>query len=305
MTEQDERGEQLHAAAASRATDFTPPAVSSMTAWGRRAALIYLGVGALALAGMAVETVLGHPGTGTMFAAFLSVPWSMLVAGIAPQLPHDWPLAAGLAVRMVPLALFMLLNAAIIAGIAARSERDLTGRGTRALLLVMLAAALSSGCALTSRQRVLVAAPTRELLQFSGGVLTMLLEFDLATAPEWRDHRSSLHDVTDLSLMGDFSNPSGIGLAVPAADVTIWVNATGPSFPPQTQVWGRSTSRPTRRTAWTGTRARGGSMPTRTPCAARSWATGRSRSRWSPPCTRHGGWAAVDNFRLGATLQVK
>jgi hypothetical protein len=28
---------------------------------------------------------------------------------------------------MAPLALFMLLNAAIVAGIAARSERDLTG----------------------------------------------------------------------------------------------------------------------------------------------------------------------------------
>ena len=130
MTERDERGEQLLAAAASQDTRASPPPVPSMTAWGRRAALLYLGVGTLALAGMAVETVLGHPGTGTMFAAFLSVPWSMLVAGFAPQLPRDWPLAAGLAVRMAPLALFMLLNAAIVAGIAARSERDLTSDPT-------------------------------------------------------------------------------------------------------------------------------------------------------------------------------
>jgi hypothetical protein len=96
-----------------------------MTAWGRRAAWIYLGVSALALAGMAIETVLGHPGTASMFAAFLAVPWSMLVAGLAPPLPANLPMALGLAARMVPLALFMLLNAAIVAGIAARSERDL------------------------------------------------------------------------------------------------------------------------------------------------------------------------------------
>jgi hypothetical protein len=76
---------------------------------------------------MAIETVLGHPGTASMFAAFLAVPWSMLVAGFAPPLPANLPMAFGLALRMTPLALFMLLNAAIVAGIAARSERDLTG----------------------------------------------------------------------------------------------------------------------------------------------------------------------------------
>jgi len=75
---------------------------------------------------MLVETVLGHPGAGSMIAAILAAPWSMLMAGLAPPLPRDWPMASGLAVRMIPLALFMLLNAAIIRGIAARSERDLT-----------------------------------------------------------------------------------------------------------------------------------------------------------------------------------
>ena len=102
-----------------------------MSRWGRRTSLVYLVACALALTAMAVETVLGHPGTGSMFAAFLAVPWSMLMAGFAPPLPRDWPMAAGLAVRVIPLALFMLLNAAIVRGIAARSERDLHGARDR------------------------------------------------------------------------------------------------------------------------------------------------------------------------------
>jgi len=108
------------------------PSADSASKWGRRASLVYLVACTLALTAMAVETVLGHPGTGSMFAAFLAVPWSMLMAGFAPPLPGDWPMAAGLAARMIPLALFMLLNAVIIRGIAARSERDLHGaRGRR------------------------------------------------------------------------------------------------------------------------------------------------------------------------------
>ncbi len=100
-----------------------------MSAWGKRAARLYLLVGAIALLAMLIETALGHPGTASMFAAILAAPWSMLVASFAPPLPADWPMAAGLAVRMLPLALFMLLNALIIASIAARSERDLTSAG--------------------------------------------------------------------------------------------------------------------------------------------------------------------------------
>ena len=101
-------------------------APESMAAWGRRSARIYLVVAGLALVAMLVETLLGHPGTGSIFAAILAAPWSMLVASFLPPIPADWPLPAGLAARMVPLALFMLLNAAIIAGIAARSQRDLS-----------------------------------------------------------------------------------------------------------------------------------------------------------------------------------
>ena len=106
--------------------DVTGAPPESMAAWGRRSAKIYLVVAGLALVAMLVETVLGHPGTGSIFAAILAAPWSMLAASLLPPLPDDWPLPAGLAVRMAPLALFMLLNAAIIAGIAARSQRDLS-----------------------------------------------------------------------------------------------------------------------------------------------------------------------------------
>lgn len=107
------------------------PTPTNMTLWGRRAARMYLIVAGIALLAMLVETLLGHPGAGSIFAAILAAPWSMLVAKFLPELPRDWPLAAGLAVRMVPLALFMLLNAAIVAGIAARSERDMRGVASR------------------------------------------------------------------------------------------------------------------------------------------------------------------------------
>lgn len=121
-------GERAVAAPAGEAGEVgTPSAPGAATAWGRRSARIYLVVCAIALTAMLVETLLGHPGSGSIFAAILAAPWSMLAATFLPPLPADWPLAAGLAVRMVPLALFMLLNAAIIAGIAARSERDLRG----------------------------------------------------------------------------------------------------------------------------------------------------------------------------------
>ena len=102
-----------------------------MSQWGRRTARTYLIVAGLALVAMLVETLLGHPGAGTIFAAILAAPWSVLAAKFLPELPRDWPMAAGLAIRMLPLALFMLLNAAILAGIAARSERDVRGMASR------------------------------------------------------------------------------------------------------------------------------------------------------------------------------
>lgn len=106
--------------------DGTSTAAPSMTLWGRRVALGYLGVCAIVLVAMVIEALNGESRNAGMFAAFLTVPWSMLLAGLAPQLPSDGPFVVVLAARMVPLALLMLLNAAIVAGIAARSERDLT-----------------------------------------------------------------------------------------------------------------------------------------------------------------------------------
>ncbi len=209
------------------ATAVAVPAPPSMTLWGRRAALWYLLVGALALVAMLVETVLGHPGTGTMFAAILAAPWSMLVAGMAPALPRDWPMAAGLAVRMVPLLLFMLLNALIVASIAARSERDLKGGTPRALLLLVLAGMLSSGCGLRSRQVLLVAAPVRTSEFFNGGGGIAVLEFDLTQLPQWRDHAGRIRDVQELSLMGEFANPlDGPFVPVVAGDIEIAMSPT-------------------------------------------------------------------------------
>src|SRR5262245_11611289 len=177
-----------------------------MSQWGRRASRTYLIVCALALLAMLVETVLGHPGTGSMIAAILAAPWSMLMAGLAPPLPRDWPLAAGLAVRMLPLALFMLLNSAIVRGIASRSERDLSRTATRVSLLLLLAAPLGSGCILSSRQEVFVVAPTDVFFFFSGGRNEIVFTFDLSTSPQWADHHADIAGVSDLAILGGFFN---------------------------------------------------------------------------------------------------
>ncbi|MEQ1833359.1 MAG: hypothetical protein ABL977_09925 [Candidatus Eisenbacteria bacterium] len=215
------------------------PAPPSMTLWGRRAALWYLVVGALALVAMLVETVLGHAGTGTMFAAILAAPWSMLVAGMAPPLPRDWPMAAGLAVRMVPLGLFMLLNALIVASIAARSERDLKTGVSKPLVLLLLTGLLSSGCGLTSKQVVMVAAPVQVTEVFNGGGLAMVvLEFDLSQTAAWKDHRGDIAAVSDLSLMGEYANPlDGPFVPVAPADLELWLSATRELAIEQTSVW--------------------------------------------------------------------
>jgi hypothetical protein len=185
--------------------------------WGRQASRTYLIVCALALLAMAIETLLGHPGTGSMIAAILAAPWSMLVAGIAPPLPRDWPLAAGLAVRMAPLALFMLLNAAIVRGIAARSERDLTRTVTRVSALLLLVAPLGSGCILSTHQEVFVAAPARTFVFFNGGTDEWYYRFDLSTSPQWREQRGKIARISDLAIIGDFRNGSGTfgGIRVP------------------------------------------------------------------------------------------
>jgi hypothetical protein len=211
-----------------------------MSRWGRRTSGGYLAICALALVAMLVETVMGHPGLGSMFAAILAVPWSMLMAGLAPPLPRDWPLAAGLAVRMIPLALFMLLNAAIIRGIAARSERDLARAVTRAGVLLVLCAALGSGCVMASRQEVFVAAPAQSFLFFTGGKQETYATFDLTTLPQWREQHAKIVRVSDLAILGDFVNATGIagGLPVPIEVKLVVAPEPLPSFNAGVDTWG-------------------------------------------------------------------
>jgi len=217
----------------------TPPAMQ-MSKWGGRAASIYLVACAGALVAMLVETVAGHPGIGSMFAAFLAVPWSMLMAAFAPPLPRDWPLAAGLAVRMIPLALFMLLNSVIVRGIATRSQRDLSRSTTTVGLLCVACGLLGSGCAIESRQVVLQVAPASQFFFFNGGREEVYMTFDLTADPTWREHHAHLARVTDLSIVGDFINATGgPDAATQPLDVTMFVASDPlPSPGPQTSCWG-------------------------------------------------------------------
>ncbi|MFM8560147.1 MAG: hypothetical protein ACKOC6_11240 [bacterium] len=101
----------------------------SLGHWARGVARGYLAVCAGALAWMVVETVLGFElRAGGILCAFLSVPWSMLAANLAPALPVGDSVVAGVLLRAALIAPMMGLNAAILRGIAARSERDLADR---------------------------------------------------------------------------------------------------------------------------------------------------------------------------------
>jgi len=280
-----------------------------MSRWGRNAARGYLVVCALALLAMLVETVLGHPGTGSMIAAMLAAPWSMLMAGLAPPLPRDWPLAAGLAVRMLPLALFMLLNAAIIRGILARSERDLAARVSRAgMLLVLLAAAVCSSCILTSRQEVLVAAPTQVYEFYNGGKLETYCTFDLTTSTQWTQHRADLARLSDLAIIGDFLNATGGlgGLPVPI-DVKVAVAPDPlPSFSQGVDTWGpiRIDTTATRRIDWSeGQRFM---LPGASTLEREIRGDGKFTlyTITTPQITLNGG-VSVENLRLAAVLELK
>ncbi len=279
-----------------------------MTSWGRRAARIYLLVAGLALLAMLAETLLGHPGTGTMFAAILAAPWSMLAASILPPLPRDWPMAAGLAVRMAPLALFMLLNAAIVAGIAARSERDVRSAASRIpLVLVMFAAMLSNGCILTSRQVVMVAEPVGVTEYFNVGVRALVYEFDLANCAAWRDHRGKLSGVTDLTIMGGFAYPTGGLPPGPTLNVTIVIAEDPvPKSVLEPAGWGpvRLDSDQSHRVEW----SEGQRLFTADPRTLRRQVTGDGRfslvvqSYWSAPAL---GGVLVSDFHVGAVLETK
>lgn len=107
----------------------TPTATPSLGNWARGMARGYLMVCAVALLWMVVETVMGFElRAGGILCAFLSVPWSMLAANLAPALPVGDSVLAGVLLRAALIAPMMGLNAAILRGIAARSERDLVAR---------------------------------------------------------------------------------------------------------------------------------------------------------------------------------
>jgi len=203
--------------------------------------MIYLCVCVDTLAWMAIETVRGQAGTGSMFAAFLSVPWSMLMASFAPALPAHWPLAAGLALRIGLLAVFMLLNSAIVASIMGRgAAQDVSNRAAKAVAIAVLPLlVLSSGCGLLSSQRLLVADGTvRSQLFNGGGTVGYVYAFDLSNVPAWRDHRAKLQGATDLTLMGTFTGGASATdleaffLTDPLAIPSDLFNGTSP------QVWG-------------------------------------------------------------------
>ena len=107
------------------------------------------------------------------------------------------------------------------------------------LLGLVLAMPFLSGCILSSRQVVLVAAPTATTEYFNAGVRTIVHTFDLTKSASWRDHHGRLSDVTDLTCMGTFANPlSGPGVG-PTLDVTVAVTAEPPPTPSiGTVVWG-------------------------------------------------------------------
>ena len=99
----------------------TTPAASR---WGRKAAGVYLAVAALAFVAVAIELVRGRPGLGVFAVSILTAPWSALLAPLARTLQGRVPDAALRPLGLVLALLCALLNARILYGIAARTERD-------------------------------------------------------------------------------------------------------------------------------------------------------------------------------------
>ena len=98
----------------------TPP----RSAWGRKAAGVYLGVVAVAAALLARELVVGRSGVGVFAVSVLTAPWSGLLAALARSLAERVSPGAMRAIGLVLAVLAALLNARIVYGIAARFERD-------------------------------------------------------------------------------------------------------------------------------------------------------------------------------------
>lgn len=94
------------------------------SAWGRRTARVYLALAALSLAVALIEMVRGRPGPGSLALSVLTSPWSALLAPLARGLAASLPGAAVQALGLALAAGCAALNARILYGIAARTERD-------------------------------------------------------------------------------------------------------------------------------------------------------------------------------------
>lgn len=99
--------------------------------WGRMVSRTYLVIAAGAALLMVRELVANQSGLGTMALSLLTAPWSVLLAyvaqALAPALAPGTMRVAGL----VLMLLAVLLNARILAGMAARAERDVRASRSR------------------------------------------------------------------------------------------------------------------------------------------------------------------------------
>jgi hypothetical protein len=114
------------------------------------------------------------------------------------------------------------------------------GPVTRVALLLVLCASLGSGCVMSSRQEVFIAAPAQTFLFFTGGRQETYCTFDLSTSPRWRDQHGKLARVQDLAIIGDFLNTTGVagGLPVPIEVKLIVAPDPLPSFNAGVETWG-------------------------------------------------------------------
>ena len=108
---------------------------------------------------------------------------------------------------------------------------------THVSALLLLVAPLGSGCILSTRQEVFVAAPLHPDLVFFGGYFT----FDLTTSPRWIDQHGKVVRIRDLAIVGDFSNATGGPFGGGPAPIDVKIDV-GPDssviLPSGIDVWG-------------------------------------------------------------------
>ena len=92
--------------------------------WGRSAALVYLGVAAIAFAFTLRELSTGRSGTGTWAISVITAPWSVMLAAVARGLAGKLSPGAMRGLGLLLVGISAALNARILYGMAARAERD-------------------------------------------------------------------------------------------------------------------------------------------------------------------------------------